>query len=169
MEKEIRYRILNKTSKGVTLKLMGKAMTFPWEEFNKKLIVVDKVWAVLNEEEKKRQKEADEMINWAVVYFLESRAAAEGEKKLNTMYQLGVLITEISKKLECSNLDAMKLIRDRAMLLNPYLLNPIGSEGKKKEHKQVKESSTPATNEKKPTLGDAFPGLSKLKDSMEDK
>ena len=55
MAKEPRFRILNKTRETVTLKLMDKPMTFSWEEFNKKLIVVDKVWAVLNEEEKKKQ------------------------------------------------------------------------------------------------------------------
>ena len=52
MAEETRFRILNKTRETVTLKLQDKPMTFSWEEFNKKLIVVDKVWAVLNEEEK---------------------------------------------------------------------------------------------------------------------
>ena len=61
MEKEVRFRILNKTSKTVTVKLGGKPMEFPWEEFNKKLVVVDKFWAVLNEEEKKRQEEKERL------------------------------------------------------------------------------------------------------------
>ena len=54
MAEETRFRILNKTRETVTLKLQDKPMTFSWEEFNKKLIVVDKVSAILNEDEMNR-------------------------------------------------------------------------------------------------------------------
>ena len=67
MAEETRFHILNKTRETVTLKLQDKPMTFSWEEFNKKLIVVDKVWAILNEDEKKKQDKAEELINNAVV------------------------------------------------------------------------------------------------------
>ena len=95
MEKEVRFRILNKTPKTVTLKLQGKPMTFSWEEFNKKLVVVDKVWAVMNEEEKKKQEEADDLVNDAVVCVMLQRGNAEPIRKLSALSQLGKITEKL--------------------------------------------------------------------------
>ena len=89
MAEETRFRILNKTRETVTLKLQDKPMTFSWEEFNKKLIVVDKVWAVLNEEEKKKQDKAEELINNAVVTMMIQNGNGDACTKLTHLAVLG--------------------------------------------------------------------------------
>ena len=125
MEKEVRFRILNKTSKTVTVKFGGKPMEFPWEEFNKKLVVVDKFWAVLNEEEKKRQDKAEELINNAVVAMMIQNGNGDAGTKLTHLAVLGKCIDDAAELLECSRLEVMQLIRKRLMLMNPFMVNPM--------------------------------------------
>lgn len=179
MEKKI--RILNKTRETVTLKLMDKPMTFSWEEFNKKLIVVDKVWAVLNEEEKKKQDKADELINDAVVSMMIQQGNSDAGTKLAHMAMLGKCIDEAAELLECNRLEVMQIIRKRLMMLNPFMVNPMFSEDEMNRsgiHHKKHRGGNPnrdkdgnrevvSTVENKPTLGDAFAGLGELKEKME--
>ena len=169
MEKEVRFRILNKTPKTVTVKLMGKPMEFTWEEFNKKLIVVDKVWAVLNEEEKKKQEKVDDLINDAVVCVMLQRGNADPIRKLSALAQLGTITEKIQELLECSNAEVLQLIRKRLMLLNPFMVNPMFDSPKphKKHENHNAPKATPVFEEKKPTFGDAFSALSELKEKLE--
>ena len=165
MEKEVRFRILNKTNKTVTVKLQGKPMTFTWEEFNKKLIVVDKVWAVLNEEEKKKQEKAEDMINEVVVAVMFQNGNASAHDKLIHMGIIGHNVPEIAKLLECTPLEVMGLVRQRLMLFNPYMVNPMFPV----DNVDANAPTRPVAveEEKKPTLGDAFLGLADLKEKME--
>lgn len=170
MEKEVRFRILNKTSKTVTVKLMGKPMEFSWEEFNKKLVMVDKFWAVLNEEEKKKQEEADELVNDAVVCVMLQRGNADPIRKLSALAQLGTITEKLQVMLECTPAEVMNIIRQRLMLLNPYMVNPMFDSPKTHKHyerKEEKPKAVPIGDEKKPTLGDAFSCLAELKEKME--
>lgn len=193
MSKEVRFRILNKTSKTVTVKLQGKPMKFSWEEFNKKLIVVDKFWAVLNEEEKKNQEECDELINDAVICVMFQRGNGEPMKKLAYLAQLGEITKKLQEKLGCDNATVLDLIRHRLMLMNPFMVNPMFSEETLKENhmyrkketaerqleREIDTDSRSIQNEKgqkgyqygpeKPTLGDAFSCLQDLKDKLENK
>lgn len=182
MAKEPRFRILNKTRETVTLKLQDKPMTFSWEEFNKKLIVVDKVWAVLNEEEKKKQEKAEELINDAVVSMMIQRGNSDAGTKLAHMAMLGKCIDEAAKLLECNRLEVMQIIRQRLMMLNPFMVNPMFSEDEmsrsgihhKRMHKEPNRDKdgnreVVSTVENKPTLGDAFSCLGELKEKMEKK
>ena len=180
MAEETRFHILNKTRETVTLKLQDKPMTFSWEEFNKKLIVVDKVWAVLNEEEKKKQDKAEELINNAVVAMMIQNGNGDAGTKLTHMAVLGKCIDDASELLECSRLEVMRLIRQRLMMLNPFMVNPMFSEDEmsrsgihpKRVHKKPRRDKygnpeVLSTVENKPTLGDAFACLGKLKEKME--
>lgn len=180
MAKEPRFRILNKTRETVTLKLQDKPMTFSWEEFNKKLIVVDKVWAVLNEEEKKKQERAEELISDAVVSMMIQRGNSDAGTKLAHMAMLGKCIDEAAELLECNRLEVMQLIRQRLMMLNPFMVNPMFSEEEMsrsgihhkrtyKEPNRDKDGNREvvSTVENKPTLGDAFSCLGELKEKME--
>lgn len=187
MEKEARFRILNKTSKTVTVKLMGKPMTFSWEEFNKKLVVVDKYWAILNESEKKKQAEADELINQAVICVLFQRGNGDVGNKLAHMAALPGIIDKLMVMLECDKLQVLDLIRHRLMMMNPFMVNPMFSdETLRKNHintnkesieNELNEDSRSIMNEKgqkgyqygpeKPTLGDAFSCLGELKSKLE--
>ena len=180
MAKEPRFRILNKTRETVTLKLQDKPMTFSWEEFNKKLIVVDKVWAVLNEEEKKKQDKAEELISDAVVSMMIQRGNSDAGTKLAHMAMLGKCIDEAAELLECNRLEVMQIIRQRLMMLNPFMVNPMFSEDEMnrsgihhkrmyKEPNRDKDGNREvvSTVENKPTLGDAFSCLGELKEKIE--
>ena len=189
MEKEVRFRILNKTSKTVTVKLMGKPMEFSWEEFNKKLVVVDKFWAVLNEEEKKKQAEADELVNDAVVCVMLQRGNADPIRKLSALAQLAKITEKLQEMLECDNAQVLDIIRKRLMLMNPFMVNPMfDDETLKRNHmyrkketatRQLEKESSdyrPVKNDKNeaggqygshtPTFGDAFGCLAELKEKM---
>ena len=180
MAKEPRFRILNKTRETVTIKLLDKPMTFSWEEFNKKLIVVDKVWAVPNEEEKKKQKKAEELINDAVVAMMIQNGNGDAGTKLTHLAVLGKCIDEATELLECSRLEVMQLIRQRLMMLNPFMVNPMFSEDemnrigiRRKKHRGGKPNKdkdgnreVASTVSNRPTLGDAFSCLGELKEKM---
>lgn len=185
MEKKI--RILNKTRETVTLKLMDKPMTFSWEEFNKKLVVVDKVWAVLNEEEKKKQDKADELINDAVVSIMIQNGNSDAGTKLAHMAMLGKCIDEAAELLECNRLEVMQIVRERLMMMNPFMVNPMFSEdemnrsgihtrknlrpkrgeGVSFDDKGNRQVVAAPADSGKPTLGDAFSCLGDLKEKME--
>ena len=181
MEKEVRFRILNKTSKTVTVKLGGKPMEFSWEEFNKKLVVVDKFWAVLNEEEKEKQDKAEELINNAVVAMMIQNGNSDVAIKLTHLVVLGKCIDEAAELLECSRLEVMQLIRQRLMMLNPFMVNPMFSEdemnrsginrkkyrGGKPNRDKDRNCEVVSTVDNKPTFGDAFSCLGELKEKME--
>lgn len=181
MSKENRIRILNKTRDSVTLKLMDKPMTFSWEEFNKKLIIVDKVWAVLNDAEKKKQDEADELISDTVVSVMIQNGNSDARTKMVHMMMIGKNVERIAELLECSKLEAMRLIRKRLMMLNPFMVNPMFSEEEMNRngiHHKKQRGGNPnrdkdgnreviSTVENKPTLGDAFACLGELKEKMD--
>jgi len=181
MEKEPRFRILNKTRETVTIKLQGKPMTFSWEEFNKKLVVVDKVWAVLNETEKKKQDEAEELISDTVVSVMIQNGNSDARTKLAHMMMIGKNVERITELLECNRLEAMQLIRKRLMMLNPFMVNPMFSKDEMNRsgiHHKKQRGGNPnrdkdgnrevvSTVENKPTLGDAFACLGELKEKME--
>lgn len=185
MEKEVRFRILNKTSKTVTVKLMGKPMEFSWEEFNKKLIVVDKFWAVLNEAEKKNQEECDELINDAVICVMFQRGNGEPMKKLAYLAQLGEITKKLQEKLGCDNATVLDLIRHRLMLLNPFMVNPMFDDDTLKRNHMYRKNPLMTEEEEepqeeyeaeckkyepsRPTFGDAFSVLNDLKNKMEEK
>lgn len=173
MEKEVRFRILNKTSKTVTVKL-GKPMTFSWEEFNKKLVVVDKFWAVLNEAEKKKQKEADDLVNDAVICVMLQRGNAEAIKKLSALAKLADIVDKLQEMLECSNVEVLQLIRQRLMLLNPFMVNhmfdtpknnPLMDEDEEESQEEYEEECD-KYEPTKTTFGDAFACLGELKDKL---
>ena len=177
MDKKNRIRILNKTAKTVTLKLGDEPMTFSWEEFNKKLVVVDNIWAVPNEEEAKKQAEADDLVNHAVVGVMLQRGNADVTAKMSALMSLPGIIDKLTELLECSKAEVMEIIRKRLMLMNPFMVNPMfsdetlkknGIHHKKRYNKQEENSKpVPVFDEKKPTLGDAFSCLGELKDKLE--
>ena len=156
-------------------------MTFSWEEFNKKLIVVDKVWAILNEEEKKKRDKVEELINNAVISMMIQNGNGDAGTKLTHMAVLGKCIDDAAELLECSRLEVMQLIRQRLMMLNPFMVNPMFSEDEmnrsgiyRKKYRGGKPNSDKDRNcevvstvDNKPTFGDAFSCLGELKEKME--
>ena len=170
MEKEKRFRILNKTSS--------------WEEFNQNFIVVDKVWAVFNEEMKKKQDEIEDLLGFITVHVLEMNVAknsGDAEKELKAAFMVGSLMDKLQKVSGFTPLQIMQLVRQRLMVLNPFMVNPMFSEDEMKRsgiHHKKQRGGNPnrdkdgnrevvSTVENKPTIGDACPGLAALKEKME--
>lgn len=177
MEKEKRFRILNKTAKTVTVKVGDQTVTSSWEEFNQNFIVVDKVWAVFNEEMKKKQDEIEDLLGFLTVYVLEMNVAknqGNAEKVLEVAFKVGSLMEKLQKVSGFTNLQIMQLVRQRLMVMNPFMVNPMfpvtGKQKKLRKKYNVDANTTvhPAVvEENKTTIGDACPGLAALKEKME--
>ena len=186
MEKKVRFRILNKTAKTVTIKIGDKPTTVSWDDYNKTFVTVDKFWAEFNEEEQKRHDQAEEALTWAVIHFLAMRTA-EGNPEKSHDYLVNALgfgkrLEEIQNLLNCTPLEAAQLVQKRLMVMNPFLVNPMFSEEtlnrngiqtKKRLREKVNRDAdgnreVVSTVDNKPTLGDAFSCLGDLKKKMEE-
>ena len=185
MEKKVRFRILNKTAKTVTIKIGDKPTTVSWEDYNKTFVTVDKFWAEFNEEEQKRHDQAEDAISWAIVHFLAMRAAEGNPEKshefLINSLGFGARLEEVQKLLNCTPLEVMQIIRQRLMVMNPFMVNPMFTEEQMNRsgiHHKKQRGGNPnrdkdgnrevvSTVENKPTLGDAFSCLGELKEKME--
>ena len=168
--KSDRIRILNKTAKTVTLKLNGKPMTFSWEEFDKKLVVVDKIWAVPNAKEEEKYKKVEELLEDAMVSFLIARATDTPMTKLTHMANLGKISKEVCALLECTPLEFASLLQDRLKVINPFMSNPLWTEKEdepgEEYEKEAEENEVKDIDSGKPTFGDAFSCLAELKEKM---
>ena len=184
MNKDTRFRILKKTSKEVTIKLGDQIVTTPWEEFNATFNVVDKYWAVPNEEMKKQSEELDTYLSLALIATLDmhnAKAKGDAESELIAAGKLGHLVTEIQKKFGLTPAQVIQILRQNMMALNPHMMNPMFSDEQMKEagrykkrknrrrHKQ--EEPVPVVERTpdpdKPTIGDACPGLYALREKLE--
>ena len=188
MKKVVRFRILNKTYKTVTVKIGDKPMEFPWEEFNKKLVVVDKFWAVLNEDEQKKQEEADDLVNQAVIAVMFQRGNGDAAHKLGYLGSLPGIVEKLTKMLECTQMEVLGLIQQRLRLLNPFMVEPMfdeptGNPLMTEEEEQPQEEYEAECDEYRhvknnkgqtgaqfgptaPTFGDAFSQLAELKEKL---
>lgn len=184
-----RFRILNKTSKTVTVKVGKEPITVTWDEFNQNFNIVDKFWAVFNEEMQAKQEKIEDKLGFATVAALEMRAAQsknDAAKELAAAYRLGSYMEEIQKLSGMTGLQVMQLIQQRLMIMNPFMINPMFSDDQLKAAGMYKgrrdRRHTPLETDDngnrkvvtieqgdtdKPTIGDAFPGLASLKDKME--
>lgn len=176
MSKEAKFRIINKTSKTVTVKIGPKTVTSSWEEFNQNFIVVDKFWAVFNEEMKKKQEKVDDIISDICICFMLQRGNADPLKKMGALGTMGAKFEELQKLLGCTNGEAIQLVQSRLRLLNPFMVNPIWNDEAslrkpnfdlEDEDDVEPESTKEPISDGRPTLGDAFSCLSDLKKKLE--
>ena len=185
--KQKRFRVLNKTSKTVTVKVGDQPITVSWEEFNQNFNLVDKFWAVFNKEMQEKQEKIEDKLGFATVAALEMRAAQsknDAAKELAAAYRLGSYMEEIQKLSGMTGLQVMQLLQQRLMIMNPFMINPMFSDDqlkaagmyKRRNRREAAEMDI-AGNRKvvtieqgetnKPTIGDAFPGLASLKEKYE--
>lgn len=183
MENKLRFRILNKTNKTVTIKMGDGKHTMPWEEYNATFVTEDKYWAVFNEEMQKKHDATEDEINGAVVAFMFMRAHEndKGGDYLVHALDFGTRIEKIQKLLNCNLLEATQIIQRRLMLMNPWMANPMFTDdqlkkagmyrSKKSLEKEMQRDLEPPVRQEvpsgKPTLGDAFSCLGDLKKKME--
>lgn len=179
MEKEARFRILNKTSKTVTMKIGDKTVTSTWEEFNESFVMVDKFWAVFNEEMKKKQDRIDDFLGFLTIYVMEMNAAknsGDAGKELTAAARVGSMMEKLQEESGFTPMQIMQLVRQRLMVMNPFMVNPMFPMDKHQKsirHKnqaEIRKESKPVPvfEEKKTTLGDLCPGLADLKKNMEE-
>lgn len=176
MSKEAKFRIINKTSKTVTVKIGPKTVTSSWDEFNKVFIIVDKFWAIFNEEEQKKQEEAEELIGDICVCFMLQRGNADPIRKISALGVLGEKFTKLQELLGCTNAEAIQVVQSRLRLLNPFMVNPIWS-GKDDEPSEEYEAECDDyepkgvhpeyENNNGNTLGNMFSCLGELKKKLE--
>ena len=125
MEKEKRFRILNKTAKTVTVKIGKEPITSTWEEFNQSMVVVDKYWAVFNDEMKKKQDEIEDLLGFLTVHVLEMNAAqnsGDTSKELKAAYMVGSLMDKLQKISGFTTIQIMELVKQRLMVMNTVFM-----------------------------------------------
>ena len=179
-EKEKRFRILNKTNKTVTVKIGPETHTMSWDEYNQNFVTVDKFWCVFNEEMKKKSEDIEDLLGFITVYVLEMHAAesnGNSSKQLEAALKVGTLMEKLQKVSGFTNIQIMQLVRQRLMVMNPFMVNPMFpmNEAQKRLrrknqaeiHKEQESRPVPVCEENKPTIGDAFPGLANLKEKLE--
>lgn len=164
-----RIRILNKTSKTVTLKMVDGPMVFTWEEFNKKLVVVDKVWAIPNPEEEKKYAKAEDLLGDAIVCVMLQRGSAEPVRKLAALARLGEISKEVCSLLECTPFEFTQLVQQRLKMLNPWMVNPMFDEDEEESEEEYEEECEKYEEyvDDRNTLGANFSCLEELKRKME--
>lgn len=184
MSKMERFRIVNKTNKTVTVKIGPKVVTSSWDEFNKVFIIVDKFWAIFNEEEKKRQEKADDIISDICICFMLQRGNADPARKMGALGLLGAKFEELQKLLGCTNAEAIQVVQSRLRLLNPFMVDPIFNDERFSHKPDFDEEPQDEYESEcdeyepngvhpndyvsdKPTFGDAFSCLGDLKKKLE--
>ena len=167
MNKKPRTRIVNKTKDSVTLDFKGDIgkKTTTWEEFNEIYDIVDKIWAVPNdnawEKLQKQQEEFQKIVDKAVTFVVLADITMDPGKKLGALAALGSCTDEVMKVLGCDKAEAIRMLQ---MALSSY--GPAYRELKQGK-KEIKENSKPRSASF--SLGDV-PGFEKLlKDDSKEK
>ena len=159
-----RIRIVNKSKDGVKLSLAPNVIkSFAWEEFNKNFLVVDSVWAELNENGKKTMEQVNDLISSAVASYFVANKTTDPKVKITNIMLIGQSTRLLSEKLECTLLEAVSLVKDR---VNGVIRLSVRNQRKNiANHKEKREEQTPKAATF--ALGD-IPELKELKDKMQD-
>lgn len=167
MNKKPRTRIVNKTKDSVTLDFKGDIgkKTTTWEEFNEVYNIVDKIWAVPNdnawEKLQKQQEEFQKIVDKAVTFVILADNTTDPGKKLGALAALGSCTDEVMKVLGCDKAEAVRMLQ---MALSSY--GPA--------YRKLKQGKKEIRGDSKPrsasfSLGDV-PGFEKLlKDDSKEK
>ena len=159
MNKKPRFRIVNKTKDSVTLDFKGDLgkKTTTWEEFNEVYNIVDKIWAVPNDNAwkklQKQQEEFQKIVDKAVTFVILADITTDPGKKLGALAALGSCTDEVMKVLGCDKAEATRMLQ---MALSSY--GPA--------YRKLKQGKKEIRGDSKPrsasfSLGDV-PGFEKL-------
>lgn len=168
--KNKKLRIVKKEKDGITIKENGTSVKFSWDEFNAGYNIVDNVYAVMNDKMVEQMTQLDELIDTATTAYFIMQNSVPDIKQLSYAAVLSETIEKIQKLLNCTGLDAMKLVKNR-------INNMFGSDKKshsrdyykKQRHEMNKDKlskrvETPV-NSTSCVMSDN-PALMKLKESM---
>jgi hypothetical protein len=173
-----RVRIVNKSKDGITLDFKGdlglKKAT--WEEFNKMYEICpdNNKWCILKSEWQEKMKKADNMLNSALIHYLQIdwKITNPDPNVVPDIVQVGTVglyVEELSKLLECSYLDAFRLLNDRAIEIRTTFggsgsFRGLGAD-KIKKQTNITLPHTSSGNR----MSDINPNLAKLKEQLENK
>lgn len=114
-----KIKIIKRDAKGVLLSAYKGAepVRMGWDEFNKNYTVEDRNWAVPNPEVMENVKKAYDLVGTAAATFIMAGGLTDkpfsNMKNLTGMAVLGGMIQEIAKLLNCSEPQAMVLVKER--------------------------------------------------------
>lgn len=173
-----RVRIVRKEKDGITLDFKGEIglKKESWEEFKKMYDFCpdNNLYCVLKPEWQEKMKKAGELLDTALIYYLQvdwkiADPDPEVIPDLITMGTVDLFVEKISKLLECSYLDAYRLLNDQAIAIRAALGGPGSFKGldadkiQKRQNPQPKPEQQISTNR----IGDINPNLEKLKQQLE--
>ena len=162
--KNKKIRIVKKEKDGITLKVNGTSVKFSWDEFNDGYNIVDNVYAVMNDKMVEQMTRLDELVNTATTAYFIMQNSVPDIKQLSYAAVLSETIEKIQKLLNCTGLDAMKLVKNRINTIN----NMFGPDKKQRlemnKDKFPKRVETPV-NSTSCIMSDN-PALMKLKETM---
>lgn len=171
--KNKKLRIVKKEKDGITIKENGTSVKFSWDEFNAGYNIVDNVYAVMNDKMVERMTQLDELIDTATTAYFIMQNSVPDIKQLSYAAVLSETIEKIQKLLNCTGLDAMKLVKNRINAIN----NMFGSDKKshsrdyyKKQRHEMNKDKFPKRVETPVSSTSCImsdnPTLMKLKESM---
>ena len=167
--KNKKLRIVKKEKDGITIKENGTSVKFSWDEFNAGYNIVDNVYAVMNDKMVEQMTQLDELIDTATTAYFIMQNSVPDIKQLSYAAVLSETIEKIQKLLNCTGLDAMKLVKNRINAIN----NMFGSDKKSHYKKQRHEMNTDKFSKRVETPVNSTscvmsdnPALMKLKESM---
>lgn len=162
--KNKKIRIVKKEKDGITLKKNGTSVKFSWDEFNDGYNIVDNVYAVMNDKMAEQMTQLDELVNTATTAYFIMRNSVPDFKQLSYSAVLSETISKIQKLLNCTVLDAMKLVKTRINTLNDMFVSDKKQRHEMNKDKFPKRVETPV-NSTSCIMSDN-PALMKLKETM---
>ena len=164
-----KLRIVKKEKDGITIKENGTSVKFSWDEFNAGYNIVDNVYAVMNDKMVEQMTQLDDLIDTATTAYFIMQNSVPDIKQLSYAAVLSETIEKIQKLLNCTGLDAMKLVKKRINAINNMFGSDKKSHYKKQRHEMNKDKfpkrvETPV-NSTSCVMSDN-PALMKLKESM---
>ena len=171
--KNKKLRIVKKEKDGITIKENGTSVKFSWDEFNAGYNIVDNVYAVMNDKMVEQMTQLDDLIDTATTAYFIMQNSVPDIKQLSYAAVLSETIEKIQKLLNCTGLDAMKLVKNRINAIN----NMFGSDKKshsrdyyKKQRHEMNKDKFPkhvetSVNSTSCIMSDN-PALMKLKETM---
>lgn len=171
--KNKKLRIVKKEKDGITIKGNGTSVKVSWDEFNAGYNIVDNVYAVMNDKMVEQMTQLDELVDTATTAYFIMQNSVPDSMQLNYAAVLSETIEKIQKLLNCTGLDAMKLVKNRINAFNDMFGSGKKSHSrnyyKKQRHEMNKDKfpkrvKTPV-NSASCIMSDN-PALMKLKESM---
>ena len=169
--KNKKLRIVKKEKDGITIKGNGTSVKVSWDEFNAGYNIVDNVYAVMNDKMVEQMTQLDELIDTATTAYFIMQNSVPDSMQLNYAAVLSETIGKIQKLLNCTGLDAMRLVKNGINAINNMFDNKSHSRDyyKKQRHEMNKDKfskrvETPI-NSTSCVMSDN-PVLMKLKESM---